>query len=339
MPSSSPARLGWLLLALATSLSATSLGAEKDDLSRARSKFMQATELEQAGNYSAAIQAFREVAQVRMTPQVRFHIATCEEKLGKLVTALGGYELALAEGEPLGPEFLQEVQVRAEALRGRIPKLVIERGEGAQAATIELDGVSLGSTSIGVEVSVDPGPHAVSAKAPGYESFSATIEVPEKRVERVVVTLEKAATGEAKTSDPAGASPVLVAEEPKRSRLVPYVIGGVGAAAVLNGIAFYLLQWQTDKELYKLCGNDTDCTDADGPTTKEGINRADTLHSRLNAYSIIAPVSLVAGIVATGTAATLILTEPKKAKPATAWFFSPSAPGADVGGLSVGKRF
>jgi hypothetical protein len=86
-------------------LEAPALAQDADELKRARAQFQQATELEQAGNWAAALQQFREVGQVRMTPQVRFHIAVCEEKLGRLVAALGGYELALAEADAVGPDF------------------------------------------------------------------------------------------------------------------------------------------------------------------------------------------------------------------------------------------
>src|SRR4030095_11314931 len=75
---------------------------DKQELARARAQFQQATELEQAGNFAAAVQAFREVGQVRMTPQVRFHIAVCEEKLGRWVAALGSFELALQGAENVG---------------------------------------------------------------------------------------------------------------------------------------------------------------------------------------------------------------------------------------------
>ena len=101
-----------------------------------------------------------------MTPQVRFHIAVCEENLGRLVAALGGYELALADADKVGSDFKGEVEENVTKLRARIPKLVIDRGAGANAAAIELDGVAVGDSSVGVEVPLDPGPHAVTAKAP-----------------------------------------------------------------------------------------------------------------------------------------------------------------------------
>src|SRR5512145_109373 len=201
-------------LSLALASGASMLGAvspagaaEKDELSSARAKFQQALELEQAGNYAHAVQMFREVGQVRMTPQVRYHIASCEEKLGKLVAALGGYELALAEAESLGPDFQKEVEERASSLRSRIPKLVIERGQGAKAATVELDGVSLGSSSIGVEVPIDPGPHTIQAKAPGYQPYSATVDVTEGELERIPIKLEELTESERPSVDAEAPTP------------------------------------------------------------------------------------------------------------------------------------
>lgn len=336
MASPSLARVGWLALALVFSVShvASAAGSESDDLSKARAKFMRATELEQAGNYASALQALREVAQVRMTPNIRYHIALCEEKLGKLVAALGGYELALGEAESLGPEFHKEVEARANDLRSRIPKLVIERGTGAQAANIELDGVSLGASSIGVEVPLDPGPHDVTAKAPGYKIYTTTVEVAESKVERVSVKLDKLTPEEAAPRVQPNSGQPSVTEPTKPSRLIPYIIGGAGAAALLNSGVFYILQRNKDSELNSLCGG-TDCTKLPSASRPH----ATALNDKLRTYSTVTQISLVAGIVALGTAATLILTEPKTAKPKSAWFFAPEAPGANLAGLSMRGQF
>jgi hypothetical protein len=145
---------------------------DKTELSKARAQFQRAIELEQAGNYTTALETFRDVGQVRMTPQVRFHIATCEEKLGRLVTALGGYQLAFADADSVGEDFKSEVERAVTRLEASIPKLVINRGSGAEAAEIQLDGESLGASSVGVPVPLDPGPHAITAKAPDFESCS-----------------------------------------------------------------------------------------------------------------------------------------------------------------------
>jgi hypothetical protein len=47
----------------------------QDDLDRARNLFRQGLSLEAAANWAAALGKFQDVARVKLTPQVRFHIA------------------------------------------------------------------------------------------------------------------------------------------------------------------------------------------------------------------------------------------------------------------------
>jgi hypothetical protein len=322
--------------------------AEKDELSQARAKFQQATEMEQAGNFANALQVFREVGQVRMTPQVRFHIASCEEKLGKLVAALGGYELALSEAESLGPEFQREVEARASALRSRIPKLVIERGEGAKATTIELDGVSLGASSIGVEVPLDPGPHAIQAKAPGHKQFSSTVEIAEGEVKRITVELEPLAS-EAAETEPGEPAPVGPAPGPRHTLVLPIGIGAVAASAagwITTGV-LYVLQRNKESELQALCGKDTDCMNSiPRPLTREEGAKARSLNDKMHSYNNAVIIGAVTSGVLTVTGGAmialdlLVLSKPK-ANPQTntAWSVVPSAPGAELGGMSLVKNF
>src|SRR6188768_4182556 len=212
-----------LLPALSVMLSARPAAAQdKKELSRARVQFQRAIELEQAGNYSTAREQFRDVGQVRMTPQVRFHIASCEEKLGRLVTALGGYQLAFADADSVGEDFKAEVDAAVTRLQASIPKLLIQRGSGAEAAEIQLDGVTLGASSVGVPVPLDPGPHAISAKAPGALPFSQTVTILENEQKTVDVTLVL----EQQEARPSAAFDGSAPSEKSNPRLVPYVIGG-----------------------------------------------------------------------------------------------------------------
>src|SRR6188768_1594651 len=179
---------------------------DKKELSKARAQFQRAIELEQAGNYATALEQFRDVGQVRMTPQVRFHIASCEEKLGRLVTALGGYQLAYADADSVGDDFKAEVDAAVTRLQASIPKLVIQRGPGAEAAEIQLDGVALGASSVGVSVPLDPGPHSVSAKAPGALPFNQTVSIAENEQRSVDVALSPEPQ-EARPAAAGGAAP------------------------------------------------------------------------------------------------------------------------------------
>jgi hypothetical protein len=268
---------------------------DASELKKARAQFQQGTELEQAGNWTAALQAFREVGAVRMTPQVRFHIALCEENLGRLVAALGGYELALGDADNVGPDFKAEVEGNVTKLRSRIPKLVIARGSGAAAAAIELDGVALGDSSIGVEVPLDPGPHAVTAHAPNHRAFSENITV--KAGERASVTVELA---EIAPVAPAIVDPMSPPGRGTR-RVLPLVIGGVGVASLIGSGVLFGLRQSALSDLRAGCG-------------EGGKHCPRSLQSRyddLKFYHYGAEVTLGVGLAALATGATLLLLERK----------------------------
>jgi len=279
---------------------APALAQDAAELKKARAQFQQATELEQAKNWTAALQAFREVGQVRMTPQVRFHIAVCEEGLGRLVAALGGYELALADADKVGPDFKGEVEENVNKLRARIPKLVIERGAGANAAAIELDGVAVGDSSVGVEVPLDPGPHAVTAKAPNRKPFEASVTLTEEQTTHLEVKLEELPPELLRT----GGGPPPPEKPP--SKVVPFVIGGVGVASLIGSGVLFGLRQSTLKELEDACGSDgKHC-----PQSKQ------SRYDDLKFYHYGAEVTLGVGIAAVGTAGALLFFQRKKKEPA-----------------------
>jgi PEGA domain len=300
-------------------------GPTKKELSRARAQFQKATELEQAGQYAAALDAFREVGQVKMTPQVRYHIAFCEEKLGHLSTALGGYELAASEAQEVGPGFEKEVEQHISDLKARIPKLLITRGKGAEAAKIEVDGVEIGESSIGVETPVDPGPHSVTAKAPDHRPFSATVEIAESETKPVEVTL-----GANESEGPvtnAGSTPTtdhgVTGEARGPSKVPPLLLVGLGGASLVASGVFYLLRQGKLSELDDACKNGACPADK-----KDTYDQAKT-------YTTVSMVTAGVGVAAVGVGVTWLLLQPKKK---SAWQLAPAAPDS-YAGLSVLGQF
>jgi hypothetical protein len=295
------------------------------ELQKARAQFQRGIELEQAGNWSEAIQLFREVGVVRMTPQVRFHIAYCEEGLGRLVTALGGYELALAEADQVGPDFKNEVDGAVTRLRARIPKLVIERGQNADAALVQLDGVELGASSVGGAIPLDPGPHTVTATAPGYQQFSAAAELKEQEVTRVTLEL----VPEAVVVEQPPERRVILVKSTGPNRTVPYIVGGVGVGVLAGAGVLLALRLATQSELEKDCPDRNRCPEENYDT-----------YRRLKTYNTVTPIVAVIGIGAIGAAAALIVFEkkPPPAKEQAGLDFKLDAPGA-FAGASVDYRF
>ncbi len=274
---------------------------EDEVLAEARSKFQRALELEQAANYAGALKLYREVGFVKMTPQVRYHIALCEEKLGQLVAALGGYELAMSMGSDMPEAFINEVQTSIDELRAQIPKLVIERGSGAEAAAIELDGVALGDSSIGVEIPLNPGPHSIVAESPGYEKFQTTVTVREGTSESLQVVLEVLPEPVAPPPPP---PPV---DSGPRFGVIPYVIGGSGLGVVVAGGVLLGFSQTKVSKIKKICGG-TDCSRV-GADDKSEARR---LEKSAVGIETAGWVSIGAGLLATGTGVLLYYLDRKK---------------------------
>ena len=290
----------------------------------ARAQFQRGIELEQAGNYTTALEQFRDVGQVRMTPQVRFHIATCEEKLGRLVTALGGYQLAFADADKVGADFKTEVEAAVTRLEASIPKLLIERGVGAEAAEIQLDGVALGATSIGVPVPLDPGPHSVSAKAPGYLPFSQTVSIGQNEAKTVNISLSPEPV---EVLPPRGPSSAGSVEKPN-AKLIPYVVGGAGLASLIGSGVFFGLRQSAISDLESQCG----------PSRAACPSSAASEYSNLKVYNVAAQVTLGAGVLGVGAGVTLWLLQkrPTAAK-AHGLLVLPSAPSSVAGVSCLGN--
>lgn len=292
------------------------------ELSDARALFQKAIELEQAENWTQALKAFREVGQVRMTPQVRYHIAVCEENLGQLAAALGGYEIALSQGEGLPPAFLAEVSASIEDLNARIPKLVLLRGSGADAAQIELDGIRLGEAQVGVELPLNPGPHTVVARAPGYQDLQATVTVNESTVETLTLELAPIVV-EAPPEEPPPPPPA-----PKSFGILPYVVGGAGAGVVVVGGVLLGVSQGKASQVEALCGG-TDCR------ALSGAERSEALQKRRSALGLETAgwVGVSLGVSGLATGAVMYFIDRKRLGQAeeAGWTAQAQAPGAEAG--------
>ncbi len=311
----------------------------KEELKRARAQFQEATELEKAGDYVRAEQMFREVGQVRMSPQVRYHIARCQELQGKLVAALGGYKLARDDAAAMDPSFTEEVDAAISKLEAAIPKLQIQRGAGAEAAIIELDGATLGASAVGAAVPVDPGPHSVRAKASGYRTFSKNVELQTEQSLTVTIELEPETSAEpAKTEErPAEtAAPVAPTHRVAAHPTLGWVSLGVGGVGLIAGGTFFYLRSSKIDDAKSLCGSDGTC-DGDPQSVRSKASKA---LDKAQSYESMGWAGLGLGAVGLGAAAYFFFVDTQDApldSPDSAWL--PVAPGADAGGLSYFARF
>jgi tetratricopeptide (TPR) repeat protein len=296
---------------------------DADALKRAREQFSQALALQTGGNWAGALALLKEVAAIKSTPQVRFNMALCEENLGRLVAALGDYELAAADARAENAEKVaEEVDGRLEALRQRIPRIVVQRGEGADAASVSLDGVPIGDAVIGTPMSADPGPHVIEASASGFIAFKRSLKIAERQTETVIIELEP--QPEEKTAD---AGP-KVKPEPSSggARTVGFVLGGIGLASFAASGAFFYLRSTAIEDLDKACGSDRQGCPA------SSRNRVD--EGKL--YTTLGNVGLAVGAVGVGVGLALILTSGGSSEQASLRI-SPSAVGSLAGATVSGS--
>ncbi|MFO0758357.1 MAG: hypothetical protein U0359_17835 [Byssovorax sp.] len=307
----------------------------KEELAQARALFQEAVALSAANNCSAALTKYRQVAKVKLTPQVSFNIAECEERLGKLVSALGNYRIAASQAasDPKAKDVAVRVAERIEDLEARIPKLTVKRGKGADTALIELDGSELGAAKLSSDIPLDPGAHVIVAKMHDKEYLHETIKLAEKETKTYEVKLNLAPVVVTQDVIP---PPTATIEQPpppppKKSRLPGVIVLGGGGALAVTGIALIGAGMGKVGELNTACGGDKSCP----PSAKTIADSGRTLTGA-------GEVLMFSGIAAAAVGTYLFIasgTPSKPAKTGSAVSFEPGAPGASIGGASGVGRF
>ena len=291
------------VLAFVIALAAPARAQSEQVLTEAREQFNQAIALQAAGDCAGALEKLQRVARIKLTPHVQFNIALCEERLGRLMAALGHYRLALADAEAASiSEVTEPARAAIEGLERKTPRLTLVRGDGAEQASITLDTIVLDDASIGSELRRDPGPHRVVASIDGRTVFEESFRLAEGE-QRKVVVVARAAPAETKAppvSTPAPAStqtPAILDTAPKRGgsrRTLGYVAAGAGVAGVLSTVVFVVLRKNAIDELESTC-NGLDC-----PTS------ADSTIDRGRLYTGLAEGSAVLGVAGLTLGAVLL---------------------------------
>jgi len=303
----------------------------KKDLEAAKKAFFEGLEFEEKKDWKNALDRFEKVAKVRMTPAVRFHIALCKENLNMLIEALHDFELAESDAKAEKvEEVMKEAPEHAAAIRPKIPKLTIKVPAGVEGVSVTLDGNPIDPQG-SEETLVNPGTHKIEATAEGRSPFSkeVTLEVSESKT--ITVKLPKVKPD--KDEPPPPDEPPPVKEEPKKAiPTTALIAGGIGAAALVGAGIFALKRSSIASDLDGRCGGDPKACPADaGDQVDSG-----------RTYTTLTNVFLVVGVIGVGAGVVLWVTAPKpkdNSPPAAALRLVPSAPGANLAGLSLSGAF
>jgi hypothetical protein len=281
-----------------------------------------------AGRYEAGCKLIAESQRLDPRPGTLFTLAVCEMQWGRIATAAAHYADYLSLYDHLTPEQKarqktrpKEAKAQRDALLPLVPELTVVLPPGAPTGTVvKRNGAVVADAALGIGLPVDPGEHVVTTQAPGGPVGEQRITL--GKGEKKQLTLEVKLTPEASTqpakTEPVKAQPVKVEPQPPKApegsdgrRIAMYVVGGVGVAGLVLGGVMGGLTLGKKGTIADHCGSKVGSKDATAcdPTGLDAASSGKTL-------ALVSTIGFGVGLAGIGTAAVLLLTEPKRAKPA-----------------------
>jgi hypothetical protein len=274
------------------------------DRAAAEALFKEARDLVKAGSWAAACPKFEASLALSPSASAMLNIAKCHEHDGKLATAWSDYDRALTlNGETEGEERRAELEAIAKqglaALEPRVPKLRIVVTDPTPGLTIRRDGQELPAAALGEALPADPGPHEVSAGAPGRRSETRSAILEEGKTTTIEIARMPV--------------PLSVQAAPTRSlgvRPLGIALVAVGAVGLGVGAATGILSLDKVSAVKASC-HGVSCPMSDQPD-RNNVAGAITLGNVSTASFVVGSVLAAAGVVL------VVLRAGGEAKPALA---------------------
>jgi hypothetical protein len=310
-----PLRFAWIIAhALVGALSVTSSAGAAEpsaaDRETSRSLYAEGMRLLDAHDYTGAEHACGGAHALIKAPTSATCWARALEGLGRLVEArdvfLEAVRFPVASDEPsVFTAARATSRAEADSLSKRIPSVtVVVSGPPASVPLhVTIDGASVPAETARLPRKTNPGAHAISVTARGFEPTTVDVQVSEGEDRRVDVALQAASS-----ATPADASPPTV----KQVSLTPFVVGGVGIAGLAFGIVTGILAESKHSTLASECKGGV-CA----PSDQGDVNSFHTLRTLSTVGYVVGAVGLAGGVV-------LWLLAPSSEHPAVGLHVGPS---------------
>jgi hypothetical protein len=284
-----------------------------EQIETARTAFKEGIEAEKEGDYVKALARFQVTAAIKLTPPVRFHLALCQEKLGRWVEALENYEVAAQEAEEKNVAEVKDAAPKlAEKLLARMPRLIVDI-TGTRPDEVELDGKIIAPVKYASPILVDPGKHVLIARLKGEKNFATDFTVTEAEQKKISISMASPLTDDDQPPPPTP-RPLPPPKSGSTQRTVGFIVGGFGIVALGTSAVFYGLRASKVNDL------DARCPDLKCPSSASSdvdAAKTDTTISR---------IALGVGVVSLGVGAVLVLTAKTTPSDATAARVEPYRP-------------
>lgn len=286
------------------------------EIAAARKKFDTALEYEKQGDWTGALSMMKDVAKVKSTSQVRFHIAICLEKLNRLVEAraefVGSKEDADIKEGAEGSVMSKKAAERIADLDTRIPKVELTVPEEVINAKATIDNGTPIALLVKNTILLDPGEHKIVVYATSRKNFEKTIKVKERDP---VVKLDVKLPMDTEDAPPPppppkeikpAPAPYTPPPDPKAAKweAYPWIFGGIGLVALGAAGVMYAYRDGTIHDMDEACGPDRD----------KCPRRLEDTESRGKTYTNVGNVLLGVGVAAVTTGIILYVVKPQPKK-------------------------
>ena len=254
----------------------TAAPARADDRAAAQALFEQGRSLMKAGKTAQACKKFEGAAQLSQTAGVRLNLSVCYEKLGRTASAYGRADEALTLAERAGDAAAaQSARKRLAALKPQLSYLTVKVPPASVVSglSIRLDNDPVPKAEWDTAVPVDPGPHVITAGAPGRLAWTQkkTLGGAGARIAFTIPTLEKAPTAAAPAPAAAPASAPGPSPDQAESsggghstqRTLALVAGGAGVVGMGVGTVFGVMMLSKKSAYKKRLDAAGHCADAE----------------------------------------------------------------------------
>lgn len=270
-----------------------------DAKANAESLFLRGQKLLEAGNYEQACPLLAESLRLDFGLGTLLYLSDCQEQLGQTASAWAGFkeaeELARAKGQT---EREQRAKSRAQALEPKLAmlKVIVADENKAIGIVVKRNGVPVGEAAWGEPLPVDPGAQRLEASAPGYATWSETVDIPvgPGESEQKIPALTKL-----KDSDlPKSSSGI----DGRAMRISGLTIGAAGIVTIIIGAGFGIDAILTYNEAIDTCENEdpTLCTNT-GVRLQEDASRS----------ALVSTIAFSVGAVTAAGGALLFFLAPK----------------------------
>lgn len=297
----------WIILAFITLLASTSSLARAEpsaaDRTTARRLAVEGQIALKRGDFDTAVDRFERANELVPAPSFLVRLARAKVGQGRLVEAYEIYRKIIRDGvTPDQPRaFQRALEDAKQEVKAIDPRLawvsVTVVGAEPDAVEVSLNGAVIPNAALGAQRPVDPGTVRAVAKASGYRTAEAEVELAEGEhgptIELRLVELPKPPPPP--MDDP---EQLMIDEDPPliSTTTLGYVSLGLGGAALITGGVGGLLALQKHNELLDIkCEPQTDGTCLVFDPTGSILVNAQRLNDDKETFSTLSMVGFIAG--------------------------------------------